>query len=286
MSTQQKSSKKSTPANASSTTPAVEASAPVANETYLVQNPLLGPIYLTDLKLSWEPGEVKDLMWEDPELLGRSKDLANALKKGLLRRVTDEEYSTILDYEAERDRQEMFAHATMQQNRRRQRDDDGADTFDVLSPRSQAGQAVSTYGLINDPTTFAAAYSVYEAQCRASGQVPNAVQFGEMVKAQPGLLQGYLKRASMLPSNLPGSVSGDPNRGRATVAVAPTDIRQGTSHAHVRMTNFQRDDVLAGAHLLGIDTFPSADDEMHHIPGSSEIDLDPGLGDEINLDLD
>jgi len=43
-------------------------------ESFIVQNVTLGPHYVSDLRLQFDPLAVVDLTWEDPKIVKASKD--------------------------------------------------------------------------------------------------------------------------------------------------------------------------------------------------------------------
>lgn len=251
-------------------------------EQFLVQNPTDGIHHISDIDLTFGAFEVKDLMWEKAELVTQSYDLARALQKGTLVRITPEQHRRILDQQEELER--VQASMAQNNNLRYTQSDRGvhaAEHINVNSETPNQGPSVSTFGSANDPQTYALAYRVYCAQCERSGILPDARSFHTQVHSSPRYLASLLEVAGYVDPSV-GMASGDTRRGRATVTTAPESMSSGTGHASYGMTNFQRDNHIAGMNNAGM----SSSRFDYEIPGEpSNIDL-PIDAEEIDLMLD
>lgn len=251
-------------------------------EQFLVQNPSAGIHHISDIDMTFGPFEVKDLMWEKPDLVTQSYDLARALQRGGLVRITPEQHRRVLEQQADMERLE----ASMRQNpgmryAQTERGVHAAEHINVNSETPNQSQTLSTFGSANDPQTYALAYKVYCAQCERSGVLPDARTFHSQVHSSPRYLNSLLEAAGYVNPEA-GMVSGDPRRGRATVTTAPESFAEGTGHATFGMTNFQRDNHIAGMSKAGVS---SSRYDYEIPPEPSNIDL-PIDAEEIDLMLD
>ena len=97
-------------------------------ESFIVQNVTLGPHYVSDIRLNFAPLQAIDLTWEDPKVVKASKDLRNSLRLGLLRKISPEQFETIEENQANREKKELL----------RQQNDRRLDTVDVDGKQIQA----------------------------------------------------------------------------------------------------------------------------------------------------
>jgi len=61
-------------------------------ESFIIRNVTLGPHYISDIRLHFEPLQAIDLTWEDAKTIKSSKDLRNSLRMGYLRQISAEEF--------------------------------------------------------------------------------------------------------------------------------------------------------------------------------------------------
>ncbi len=246
-------------------------------ETFYVQNPYPGIHHITDIDLSFGPFEAKNLLWEKSELVQKSYDLAKAINSGSLIRISQSQYEAILQQEQQIERMELAQK--MHSNRMVGVDANGrrvsaeSINVNVESPNNRAPMSLA--GDANDPKTYAAAYQVYTRICAASGQEANARDFNAQIEKSPRFLQGLLDQIGFAPEAL-GQTSGVTGRGRATVATVPDNTGFGGT-AHVNMSNFQRDQYVAGGQQTRSNSFdyeiPAGDDNIDLLPDGEEIDL-------------
>ena len=76
-------------------------------ESFIVQNVTLGPHYISDIRLQFDPLAVVDLTWEDPKVIKASKDLRNALRQGYLRQISQEEWDKKQEKQLAKEKKEL-----------------------------------------------------------------------------------------------------------------------------------------------------------------------------------
>lgn len=226
----------------------------------IVQNISEGYVCISDLNLTFGPFEIQDLNHIPQEQLDRSINLRTTLRKGLLQKISLSEYDRILDKQIAR---EQKAASQAREQRRRsmvQVDEDikfDAEIVDLNSSNvTHNSEAISTKGYANDPTTYAMAYAQAKEEARRYGETLDPEDFAQRISKNPGILNKYLTVSS---NN--GVASGDLNRGRATV-IMPPDEFGGTSVAQMNMTNFNRDQRIAGNTNEGISFLDGTAEEI------------------------
>jgi hypothetical protein len=246
-------------------------------ETFYVQNPYPGIHHLSDIDMTFGPFEAKNLLWEKADLVTKSYDLAKALNSGSLVRISQEQYENILNEERDIEQYELSRRIRGQQTVGV--DVDGrrvnaeAINVNIESPNNR--QPMSIAGDANDPKTYATAYQVYTRMCTATGELPSARAFNDKIEKNPRFLAGLLEQIGFV-SESEGQTSGQSGRGRATVATVPDSIGSGGT-AQVKMSNFQRDQYVAGGQQTRSNSFdyevPMGDDNIDLLPDAEEIDL-------------
>jgi len=271
-----------------------------APESIIVQNTFEGPLYISDIGMEFGGLEVRDLTWEDPSIVKRSQDLRRAIQLGHLIRISQGEWDNIMRIKAAEARAE-----TQRISNRRTRTvnaDGRLLEAEVLNlNKADGGKAaqdqVSTAGHANDPMSYATAFQEARYQYEDRGVTLDAHTFAGMVRNRPSLIPRLLARESMFDD---GVISGAVGRGRATVIAPGNDGMYGTSVNQVNMTNYNRDQRIAGSSAMGIGSFQNDQgylDPMtpgmmpHSAPIPDFVDLDnldddEGYAEEIDLASD
>jgi hypothetical protein len=269
-------------------------------ETFIVQNTFEGPLYISDIGMEFGGLEVRDLTWEDPAIVKRSQDLRRAISLGHLIRISQDSWDRIMHIKAAEARAET---SRISNRRTRTVNADGRILeAEVLNlNKADGGRAaqdqVSTAGHANDPMSYATAFSEARMQYEDRGVTLDAHTFAGMVRKQPSLVARLLNREDMFDD---GVISGATGRGRATVISPGNDGQYGTNVNQVNMTNYNRDQRLAGSSAMGlgslqndqgyIDPFnPNAMPHGAPIPDFVDLDNledDEGYAEEIDLASD
>ena len=261
--------------------------------SFIVQNIGAGFCCITDIGLEFAPGEAIDLTWWDIAKVKRSTDLRRAIVSGYLVQISANEHDDLLVEEVRMSQAEERSAASKEARRRRKFQVEGAEHTEVeaevinLNKAESRGKSatITSYGLDNDPKSYAKAFEIAQADAKAAGARLTARSFKTMVTAyakehptKPGLVHELLEKDQ-------SSWSGDPNRGRATVRLASSH-NGGPDVGTFGMTNYNRDQTVAGAHEAGMVSYKNRDD-LYTDEYDYEIDLDEvGVADSIDLAMD
>lgn len=163
--------------------------------SFVVQNITLNYHFVSDIGYQFAPKEVKDLTWEDPLLIKKSKNLADSLKSGILRKLSEEEYEKTLNLQHERQRKELMREQQEQQNTyKKTKIDDKefvADRFDVSKARKAVKENTESMGA-NHPLAFVAAFEAAQSISADRGEVLTAEEFAQIVESNPEVVPKLL----------------------------------------------------------------------------------------------
>lgn len=212
-------------------------------DSFFVQNVTPGHHFVSDMGIYFEPYEVKDLLSEDPTLLKKSRDIRRSLALGNLQKISREEADQLMEMEIAMLQQEQRKEAAQRESSVINVDGKQivADTFDAA--RAGGGDKsglVSTAGFATDHSSYAQAFNNLRTAYAEQGKILTAREFGQMTQDNPDIVRNYMNRTST------GSWSGDPGRGKATYAVPSYGDGDNRAPAQASMTNFNRDQRLAG----------------------------------------
>lgn len=213
-------------------------------ESFIVQNVTLGPHYVSDIKLNFGPLQAIDLTWMDPVHVKSSKDLRQSLRMGLLKKISLEQFDSIEERQAVREKKELLK----QQNNMRLQDVevDGrqiqAETIDAEKAYNPDG-TVSTAGYANDSLSYAMALDIAQQQAQLRGDDLSVEEFADQVQKDPSLVGRMINMQKNMEAN--SSVSGTTRKAQAYVATA-NENANGTSVQKMQMSNINRDGYIAG----------------------------------------
>ena len=104
-------------------------------ESFIVQNCTLSYHFVSDIGLSFAPKEVKDLTWEDPTIIKKSRNLKDALRTGYLIKLTPEQYEKTLDLQYKKEKKQLERDqqrkATYSKQKNQKGNDMVAETMDL-----------------------------------------------------------------------------------------------------------------------------------------------------------
>ena len=206
-------------------------------ESFIIQNVTLGPHYVSDLRIQFDPLAVVDLTWEDPKIVKASKDLRNSLRMGLLKQISQQQWENILEKQSFKEKKELLK----QQNNQnlRQVDVDGktieAEQIDAEKASRVNKDVVSTAGYANDSLSYAMALDIAQTKAQLGGEDLSVEDFAERVQRDPGIVNKLLSEQKYL-DNM-SVTSGDPNRAKAYVTQPPTNTLGGTNVQKMQMSN-------------------------------------------------
>lgn len=241
-------------------------------KSFIVQNVTLGPHYVSDIRLNFAPLQAIDLTWEDAKVVKASKDLRNSLRMGLLKQISVEQFESIEERAAQKEKKELLR----QQNNERltKMDVDGreleVETIDAERAYNP-DKTVSTAGYANDSLSYAMALDIAQKQAELRGDELSVEQFADQVRRDPGVVNRMISMQRNMQAN--SSVSGDERRGRAYVATPSNDPTQGTQVQEMRMTSLNNNNRVD----FNYDDIPDLND-IDDGPIAEAIDLE-GLDD-------
>jgi hypothetical protein len=228
-------------------------------ESFIVQNVTLGPLHISDIRMNFAPLQAIDLTWEDPKVIKASKDLRSCLRIGYLKKISPEQFESIEEKHAMRERKELLRQQSEQ--KLETVDVDGremtAENIDALRGYNKEN-SVSTAGYANDSLSYAIALDVAQTQAQLRGDELSVEQFAEQVQKDPALVGRLIDQQKNLNAN--SNVSGREDRGRAYVATPPDSTNLTSGVAKLEMTNMNRDRRLAGSDASYLDIDSTEDD--------------------------
>lgn len=240
-------------------------------ETFFVQNATLSYLFLSDIKLQFSRLEAKDLTWDDPNIIKKSKDLQNALRKGILVKLTEEEYNKLQDQMAEKEKKLLAREQKNKLNYKKVKSEDGekefiADRFDV-SKSSKKQSALDFSGNANDTMSYVTAFEIAQGIAAENGDQLTAFEFGEMVENNPNLVNNLL-------ANTRGAENQVKHRAYFSV---PNGLNGDTTVGEAYLSNYNRDKRYAGLNVkdsVNLDDIDDIDDDTDYV---EEIDLEQDL---------
>lgn len=167
-------------------------------ESTVIQNITLSHHFVSDIKLQFSPREVKDLTWEDPIIIKKSKDLKESLRKGILKQLSEAEYEKTMQLQYQREQKELLRD---QQNRTKLEnisiDDNNkeflADSFDVSEARRKTSSEVDITGTASHPMSYVTAFEIAQNQALERGDTLTAEEFAVLVESKPNIVPALLK---------------------------------------------------------------------------------------------
>jgi hypothetical protein len=201
-------------------------------DSTIIQNITLGYHFVSDIKLQWGPKEVKDLTWEDPIMIKKSKDLKDSLRSGILKQLNDEEYEKTMQIQYQRERKQLLKD---QQNKVKLEnvEIEGlekeflADTFDVSEARKKSSSELDITGTANHPMSYVTAFEIAQAQANDKGDTLTAEEFSIAVERNPKIVPALLKmtKAAQTNPNKAVYVATPPNSQGSESGVVKTQMR-------------------------------------------------------------
>ena len=241
-------------------------------ESFIIQNVTMNYQYISDIRLQLDPLQVEDLTWWESKVVKASRDLKEALRRGVLRQITQTEWDSKLEKQAAKERRELSLN-TKQERIKTIETEDGkqfeAESIDAEKPYSKEAE-LNTAGYANDSLSYTIALETAQVQAELNGEELTVEDFAERVERDPALVARLLRQQT-------GAVtSGTTRQSTAFVAQAPELGRSETTVAGMKMSNMQRDGYIAGGDF-NYTAKPSDD---------FGFDSDPSIAEEIDLEVD
>ena len=241
-------------------------------ESFIIQNVTMNYQYISDIRLQLDPVQVEYLTWWDAKVVRASRDLKDALRRGVLRKISQDEWDTKLERIAAKERKELSLNTKSNEMKTIETEDGKqflAESIDAEKPYNKETE-VNTAGYANDSLSYAIALENAQVQAELNGDELTVEDFAEKVQRDPGLVARLLRQQT-------GAVtSGTTRQSRAFVAQAPELGSSQTKVAGMKMSNMQRDGFIAGG-------------DFNYTPKPSDdfgFDDDPAIAEEIDLEVD
>ncbi len=236
-------------------------------ESFIVQNITLGYHFVTDINLQFTPREVKDLTWEDQNIIKKSRHLKDSLKRGILKKLTPEEYDKTMEMQYQKEKKLLLKDMQKKPDYKKLKIDGKdvlADTFDV-SKASKNKEKLDFSGSANDTMSYVAAYEIAQGFAAEKGDILTAEEFGEIVENDPGIVKQLLSNYKQASSKI-----------HSAYFITPPNDSGLTGVNKEAMSNYNRDKRYAGAYDIDVKEHPDTVD----LDSDSFYDDDDGDGDE------
>jgi len=244
-------------------------------ESFIIQNITLGYHFVSDINLQFAPGEVKDLTWEDPLIIKKSRNLKDSIRSGVLRKLTPEEYEKTMDLQYQKEKKQLLREQEKKTQYRKLKDRDGkelvAETFEVDKAKRKQHAEIDITGTANHPMSFVTAFSIAQNLATDNGDILTAEEFAEMVNKDSGIVERLLSRTKQ--------ASIEKNH-KAYYALPPNDYAFDTGVGQGKMTNYNRDMLNPGDR----DDYAASDKIRDAVDLDGSYDPDGEDGDPLDND--
>lgn len=205
-------------------------------ESFIIQNITLGYHFVSDIGLQFAPREVKDLTWEDPIIIKKSRNLKDSLRSGVLKKLSLAEYEKTMDLQYQKEKKQLLREQEKKTQYRKLKDREGkelvAETFDVDKAVRKQRAELDIAGTANHPMSYVAAYEIAQNLATDNGDVLTAEEFAGMVDKDPEIVPRLLSRTKQASSE---------QGHKAYYALPPSDYSFDTGVGQGKMTNYNRD---------------------------------------------
>lgn len=164
--------------------------------SFIVQNVTLSYHYVSDINLQFSPREVKDLTWDDENVIKRSRHLKDSIRSGILKKLTPEEYEKTMEMQYQKERKQLQREHQQNQKFEKMQVADkeiDAETFDINKSKRKAGELDLT-GTANHPMSYVAAYEIASNLAADHGDLLSAEEFAEIVENNPNIVPQLLSQ--------------------------------------------------------------------------------------------
>jgi len=248
-------------------------------ETFIVQNITLGWHSVSDIGLTFAPTEVKDLTWEDENVIKRSRNLKDSIRNGILRKLSEAEYEKTMEMQYQKEKKQLMREQQQKENFRKLKTDDkilDVDTIDLEKGKRKSGE-LDISGTASHPMSYVTAYEIASRYHEDQGEVLTAEEFAHIVESDPGIVPKLLAQRT---------ASNNQKTSNAYYTVPANDSANHTGVVKAQMTSLNKEakdmsdvtleDVTMKANLL------------RDIVGFDDFDDDGELGikDAVDFDVD
>lgn len=169
--------------------------------SYYIQNITLNYHFVSDIGLQFSPREVKDLTWEDPIVIKKSRNLKDSLRSGILRQLTEEEYEKTLELQYQKE-QKLLKRSEKEKARYEKvdigkKDSVLAETFDVMKSKRKS-EELDLSGTANHPMSHVQAFEIAQNIAAERGDEITAEEFAEIVENDPTIVRKLLSQTKAM----------------------------------------------------------------------------------------
>ena len=205
-------------------------------ESFIVQNCTLSYHFVSDIGLSFAPKEVKDLTWEDPTIIKKSRNLKDALRTGYLIKLTPDQYEKTLDLQYKKEKKQLERDqqrkATYSKQKNQKGNDMVAETVDLEKASRKNVNELDITGTANHPMSVVQAYAIASAKAQDRGDVLTAEEFLQFVEQHPNVVSKLLSETRVATAS---------SKGQAYYAQPRGDVNSETGVMKASMRNINRD---------------------------------------------
>ena len=205
-------------------------------ESFIVQNCTLSYHFVSDIGLSFAPKEVKDLTWEDPTIIKKSRNLKDALRTGYLIKLTPEQYEKTLDLQYKKEKKQLERDqqrkATYSKQKNQKGNDMVAETMDLEKASRKNVNELDITGTANHPMSVVQAYAIAASKAQDRGDVLTAEEFLQFVEQHPNVVAKLLSETRVATAS---------TKGQAYYAQPRGDVNSETGVMKANMRNINRD---------------------------------------------
>ena len=205
-------------------------------ESFIVQNCTLSYHFVSDIGLSFAPKEVKDLTWEDPTIIKKSRNLKDALRTGYLIKLTPEQYEKTLDLQYKKEKKQLERDqqrkATYSKQKNQKGNDMVAETMDLEKASRKNVNELDITGTANHPMSVVQSYAIAASKAQDRGDVLTAEEFLQFVEQHPNVVAKLLSETRVATAS---------TKGQAYYAQPRGDVNSETGVMKANMRNINRD---------------------------------------------
>jgi len=238
-------------------------------ESFIVQNCTLSYHFVSDIGLSFAPKEVKDLTWEDPIIIKKSRNLKDALRTGYLIKLTPDQYEKTMDLQYKKEKKQLERDqqrkATYSKQKNQKGNDMVAETMDLEKASRKNVNELDITGTANHPMSVVQAYAIASAKAQDRGDVLTAEEFLQFVEQHPNVVSKLLSETKVATAS---------SKGQAYYAQPRGDVNSETGVMKASMRNINRD-------MLNLDDDPDyelVEEKMYGILDVEDFEEIDGQG--------
>jgi len=238
-------------------------------ESFIVQNCTLSYHFVSDIGLSFAPKEVKDLTWEDPIIIKKSRNLKDALRTGYLIKLTPDQYEKTMDLQYKKEKKQLERDqqrkATYSKQKNQKGNDMVAETMDLEKASRKNVNELDITGTANHPMSVVQAYAIASAKAQDRGDVLTAEEFLQFVEQHPNVVSKLLSETKVATAS---------SKGQAYYAQPRGDVNSETGVMKASMRNINRD-------MLNLDDDPDyelVEEKMYGILDIEDFEEIDGQG--------